>query len=60
MLFLYCTVHTWHGSKLRTMCCTASACASSATVPSRAASSGPGWPSLSRGEKFQVVGAMIC
>ncbi|OIQ69703.1 hypothetical protein GALL_486950 [mine drainage metagenome] len=56
-----CTVHTMQGSKERTTCCIAALLAASALtgVPTRACSSAPGVPAASRGEKFQVVGAMI-
>ena len=56
-----CTVHTMHGSKDLTTCCTRtgfpSLCATG--VPTSACSSAPGVPCPSRGEKFQVVGEMI-
>ena len=56
-----CTVHAMHGSKLRTTCWTATGVVSPGRtgVPTRACSSGPGRPALSRGLKFQVVGATI-
>jgi len=56
-----CTVHTMHGSKERTTCWTATGTLSPGAtgVPASACSSAPGMPSRSRGEKFQVVGAMI-
>ena len=56
-----CTVHTMHGSKERTTCCTATGVLSAAAMgmPARACSRAPGVPAASRGEKFQVVGATI-
>jgi len=56
-----CTVHTMQGSNDRTMCCTATGVASPTPTgaPTRAASSAPGVPPASRGEKFQLVGATI-
>ena len=56
-----CTVQTMQGSKLRTICCTLSGVSSPSDTgaPTSAASSAPGVPALSRGEKFQVVGATI-
>lgn len=57
--FRQCTVHTMHGSNERTTCWIVGGAPSPAGRPTRACSSGPGRPSLSRGEKFQVVGAMI-
>ncbi len=56
-----CTVQTMQGSKLRTMCWTARGASSPlrTSAPTRAASTGPGVPPASLGEKFQVVGATI-
>src|SRR5208283_3636296 len=56
-----CAVQTMQGSKERTMCCTATLAAPSSPTsrPCNANSSGPGRPAAHRGEKFQVVGAMI-
>ena len=55
------TVHTMQGSNERTMCCTATGEVSPASTgaPTSAASSAPGVPAWSRGEKFQPVGATI-
>ena len=59
--FGQCTVQTMQGSKLRTICCTDRGVSSPGrtSAPISAASTGPGVPARSRGEKFQVVGAMI-
>ena len=56
-----CTVQTMHGSNERTMCCTATGVSSPSRTgaPTSAASSAPGVPAASRGEKFQLVGATI-